>query len=80
MKVRKCDEENNNEPADRMKSEPVMGFIGADPMTKCFRISLSVNHPSKTKKGTTKTTHPNTLEQFLSKIILVFTSLLINNR
>ncbi len=66
-------EENNTDPADRIKSTAVIGFMGADPIAKCFMILLSIFHPSKTNKGITKTIHPNALEQFLRKLILVFT-------
>jgi len=69
-RIRDEGEETNSSPAERMKSNAVIGFIGADPIARLFILSLSISHPNKTKKGIAKAIHPNTIEQFLMKLIL----------
>src|SRR5882672_7494033 len=72
-------EENRIDVADRMKRMAVRGFIGAEPITKIFKVILSICHPNKTKNGRIKTIHPNTREQFFRNSNLVSTQNLLQS-
>jgi hypothetical protein len=66
-------DENKKDAADKIKKTAVNGFMGTDPMTRFFKVILSICHPNKTKSGMIKTVQPNILEQFFRNSTLDFT-------